>query len=101
MFQPSDSQGLGEFLDVPQRDLWQEPEETSEHVWKRTALLEDLLVGLDDGAEAVEHQGAQLSTTALRSLVVVQRAGGQDEPALLQLQGRALGARFHLFVEPA
>ena len=68
---------------------------------KRTTLLEDLFVGLDDGAEAVEHQGAQLGAAALRGLVVVQGAGGQDEPALLQLQGGALGAGFHLFVEPA
>ena len=65
-----------------------------------TCLLEDLLVWLHHRAQAVQHQGAQLQRAALRALVVVQGVVGEQEPALLQLQGGPAAVP-HLLVEPA
>ena len=68
---------------------------------KRTRLFEHLLLGLHQGAEAVEHQRPQLGGAALRGLVVIQRVVVQDEPAFLQLQRGALPPRRHLLLQPA
>lgn len=69
--------------------------------WWLTRLFEHLLVGLDHGAEAVQHQRAHLGCAALGRFVIVQRVVGQNEPALLQFQRTALGSGLHLFMQPA
>lgn len=57
-----------------------------------TCVLEDLLIRLHYQAEAVEDQRSQSGGAALRRLVIVQRVGGENKPALLQLQRGAFGS---------
>ena len=64
-----------------------------------TGLSEDPLVGRNHGAQAAQHQRAQLHGAALRAPVAVQGVVGEQEPALLQLQ-RRFAAVLGLFVQP-
>lgn len=66
-----------------------------------TCVFEDPLIRLHDGAEAVEHERAELGSRALRWLVVVQGSVCQNKPALLHLQRGHLVAALNLLMKPA
>lgn len=65
-----------------------------------TCLFENLLIGGDDRAEAVEDQGAQFQSVLLGALVIIQGVVGEHEPPLLQLQRRHLRAVLDFLVQP-
>lgn len=70
-------------------------------ILKQTSVFEDFLIRLHHRAEAVEDQCSQFGCVPLWRLVIVEWVGGEDKPALLQLQRSALGSGFHLFMQPA